>query len=336
MFVTLVQAVLMCFTSDLNVEVIIEDALIFNLLFACCAIFLWYPVSFNHWQNKSWSHNFTIHLIQLCLWLSVWLGSGYLLMRLLAEDDEIYLQYLDLSIWWRIAKGTSFYILTTLSYYLYIYVGRLKEKADNELRLNKLIKDGELNLLKSQINPHFLFNSLNSLNALIIKNPERASEMLTALSDYLRYTVLSMRRQTSDLEDEVNNIKRYLSIEKLRFGDKLNYEFHIDPACLPLKAPSMLLQPLLENAVKYGVYESTEAVSITVIITNEYGSLNVEVSNDFDPDYTKGAIGSGTGLKNIAERLSLFYGNKAALHTKTADGKFTVTVNIPSNFEYLS
>jgi signal transduction histidine kinase len=321
-------AITIYFVPDLPVEWLVTDTLIFNFLFAAYAIPLWFPVSYNHWKNRSWIYNIVTHTVLLCLFLAVWLGSGYAIMLVFCGDDGVYMKYLDASIWWRIIDGAVFFSIIVLIYYLYIHVEQLKEKADNELRLNKLIRDSELNLLKSQINPHFLFNSLNSLNALILGNPAQASEMLTALSDYLRYTVLSMRQQMSDLQSEIDNIKRYLSIEKLRFGDRLNYDFHVDDSCLSMKAPSMILQPLLENAIKYSIYESIDKVEVNVDITNDGNYLCIKVSNDFNPDCVYDKTGSGTGLKNIAERLNLFYGNNASLNTKISEGKFIVIITI--------
>jgi LytS/YehU family sensor histidine kinase len=247
---------------------------------------------------------------------------------LLGNDPE-YAAFLKFSFLWKIIEGVLFYIVIILVYHICVYIERLNEKASNEIYLNKLVKDSELNLLKSQINPHFLFNGLNSVNALILKSPLQAQEMLIALSDYLRYTVSSIRKEISNLQEEIENIERYLSIEKLRFGEKLIYEFAIDPGCLSLRIPSMLLQPLFENAVKYGVYESTENVSILALARKEGDHLLFEISNDFDPENVKQRKGSGTGLKNTGERLRLFYGALASFRTRIEKGRFIVTLTIP-------
>ena len=206
----------------------------------------------------------------------------------------------------------------------------MNEKAVNEIRLNRLLKDGELNLLKSQINPHFLFNSMNSVNSLIIKNPEQAQKMLVALSDYLRYAVLATNSQYSHIAGEMENIARYLSIEQLRFGDKLHYEPDIDPSALSVEIPAMLLQPLFENAIKHGVYESLDTVRIVTKITKDSQYLNIELSNDFDEEGVSQKKGSGTGLQNIRERLRLLYGTSAAMQTKAEHGVFRVILKIPA------
>jgi len=155
--------------------------------------------------------------------------------------------------------------------------------------------------------------------------------MLIALSDYLRYAVLSTNRTYSCVADEMENIARYLSIEQVRFGDRLLYEAHIDPQTVSAEIPSMLLQPLLENAIKHGVYESLETVRIVAKITREHQYLNIEITNDFDEDGYSPKKGSGTGLKNIRERLRLTYGSSASMQTKAEKGVFTVKLKIEKN-----
>ncbi len=327
--ITGAQTLAVTLTTGLPLGYALIDALVFNIILACCVIPLWYPISYNRWKDQQWHLNLNMHGVLVVLLLSFWLGVGYLLMHFLLGWNEAYIDFLKVSILWKIIEGLLFYIVVVLVYYLYIYVERLNEKANNEIHLTKLLKDSELNLLKSQINPHFLFNSLNSVNALIIKAPEQAQEMLVSLSDYLRYTVLATRQENANLQEEIENIERYLSIEKLRFGDKLDYTFDIAPDCLSVKIPSMLLQPLFENAIKHGVYESTETVCIAAKIHQSNDDVSIEISNDFDPENLSQRKGSGTGLKNIRERLRLSYGTAASLQTRIHEGKYTAILNIP-------
>jgi hypothetical protein len=328
------QMLIVSLVTGLPFEYVFADTVIFHLLFACCIIPLWYPVRFNGWEHQTWRFNLAAHFALACAYLIICLTIGYLVAASIALSDEAYLSFLNASIWWKIIEGLIYYIIAILMYYLHVYVEQLNEKATNEIRLNRLLKDGELNLLKSQINPHFLFNSLNSVNSLIVTDRQRAQQMLVALSDYLRYAVLSTNRVYSRLEDEMENITRYLSIEKLRFGDKLVYEADIDPACLPVKIPAMLLQPLFENAVKHGVYESLQTVRITVKICHTARGLHIELSNDCDREQTSLKKGAETGIRNVRERLRLLYGNAADLHIKTTAGKFTVTLIIEYDDEY--
>jgi sensor histidine kinase YesM len=305
------------------------DMLSLNLLFAVSFLRLWYPIRYNAWEQKSWQFNVTVHSLLLSMVLAVCLACSAAFTYLCAPKDGVYLNFMLNSLPWKIFGGAMLYVLLVMIYYLCIYIERLNEKAVNEIRLNKMLKDGELNLLKSQINPHFLFNSLNSLNSLIIKDANQSQEMLVALSDYLRYTVLATHRETSTLKEEAENIRRYFSIEQLRFGDKLVYEISIAEDCLPLTIPAMLLQPLFENAVKHGVYESMETVHISAKAVCKAHHLHIEISNNFDVEAGGQRKGSGTGLKNTSERLRLLYGPSASLQTKVENGNFVVALRIP-------
>ncbi|MDR3366155.1 MAG: histidine kinase [Prevotellaceae bacterium] len=324
------QVAVTFYISDMPLHVIVVDAVAYSFLLAVCFLRLWYPIRYNAWEQRSWQFNVTVHIMMLLITLTVCMGLSYAFTYFFADKNGDYLSFMLTNLPWKIAEGTLLYAIVAMIYYLCIYVERLNEKASNEIRLNKLLKDGELNLLKSQINPHFLFNSLNSLNSLIVKDANQSQEMLVALSDYLRYTVLATHRKTSTLKEEMENIRRYLSIEQLRFGDKLAYEFSVADDCLPLKLPAMLLQPLFENAVKHGVYESTEAVSITAKAARKAQHLHIEISNNFDAEATGGQRkGSGIGLKNTKEQLRLLYGASALLQTKVENGKFVLTLKIP-------
>ena len=311
---------------------ILADTVIFCFLFACIIVQLWYPVRFNHIgasPTPTWRFIIVAHFLFGLIVVALWLITGYGLCYLISFDNNDYLHFLNNSLRWKALEGFMFYIISILVYYLFIHVEQLKEKATNELRLNNLLRDGELNLLKSQINPHFLFNSMNSVNSLILHNPEQSQKMLVALSDYLRYSVLTSKREFSTVSEEMDNIERYLSIEKLRFGDKILYEADIDSSCNSTEIPAMLLQPLFENCIKHGVYESLESVHITAKINKKGQYLQVILSNNFDKDGVSQKKGSGTGLNNIRERLRLQYGNAASIQTKVENSVFTVILKIP-------
>ena len=330
--VTIFQMVVVFLTTtNLSFGYAFTDSVIFNVLLACCLVPLWFPVRYNRWERKTWQFNLIAHFSLACVLMVGWLLVGYGVCLLTGWGNAEYRHFLAASLWWKALEGALFYVMTVMAYYLFIYVEQLNEKAANEIRLNRLLRDGELNLLKSQINPHFLFNSMNSIVALINRNPEQAQTMLIALSDYLRYAVLSTNRTYSCVADEMENIARYLSIEQVRFGDRLLYEAHIDPQTVSAEIPSMLLQPLLENAIKHGVYESLETVRIVAKITREHQYLNIEITNDFDEDGYSPKKGSGTGLKNIRERLRLTYGSSASMQTKAEKGVFTVKLKIEKN-----
>ena len=222
------------------------------------------------------------------------------------------------------------YGLIILTYYLFESLTNLSEKNAKEAKLETLVKETELKMLRSQINPHFLFNSLNSISSLTITNPEKARDMVVKLSEFMRYALSRKDEQPVTLQNELENLRLYLDIEKVRFGDKLVTEETIDNNCLEFKIPVMLLQPLYENAVKHGVYESTESVKIVTIAKIIDGYMEIIISNNYDANPTM-KRGTGTGLINVSRRLELFYGNKASIKTTKENGVYSVTIYIPSD-----
>ena len=309
-------------------EIALGDSLVYNLIFSTIGISMWYVVRYSIPDQKNlWNVVFN-HLAFLTLALVVWIGLGYAILSTLFGSNKVYLEILTVSIPNKIISGTIFYVVITLAYYLYIYYINLQEKVKVESRLREVLKETELNMLKSQINPHFLFNSLNSISSLTITNPEKAREMVIMLSDFLRYSVSTNATSFTTLSKEMANIERYLQIEKVRFGEKLVFDFRLEGTCMDHQIPVMLLQPLFENAIKHGVYESTEQVRIDMDCEYKEGYLEISIINDFDPD-AHARKGSGIGLRNIRERLRLLYKNEKLLRAYAEKNKFYVYLSLP-------
>jgi len=316
------------FVYYLPIEVSVADSLVFNGLFSGVGISLWYIVRYSIPDQKNiWNVIFN-HLSFLTLTLVVWNGLCYTILSTIFSANKVYQDLLVVSIPNKILTGTIFYVVITLAYYLFIYYMNLQEKVRIESRLRMVLKETELNMLKSQINPHFLFNSLNSISSLTITNPEKAREMVIKLSDFLRYSVSNNASSFTTLTVEMANIRRYLEIEKVRFGDKLIFNFNLDGSCRDHLIPVMLLQPLFENAIKHGVYESIEQVSIEMDCEYKEGYLEICIVNDFDPQ-AHPRKGTGIGLNNIRERLRLLYKNDKLLRTKVDGTRFYVYLSLP-------
>ncbi|MDO9340094.1 MAG: histidine kinase, partial [Bacteroidales bacterium] len=246
-------------------------------------------------------------------------------------EQNNYQAYWDATFPHRIGTGVFIYGLIILSYYLFISLTNLSEKNAKEARLESLVKETELKMLRSQINPHFLFNSLNSVSSLTITDPEKARDMIIKLSDFMRYALSKKDEQPVSLRSELENLRLYLDIEKVRFGDRLSIEENIDENCLEIKMPVMLLQPLYENAVKHGVYESTESVRVTTQAKIIDGHIKITISNNYNATPSS-RRGTGTGLQNVARRLELFYGNKASIKALKENGVYTVTLYLPTDY----
>ena len=311
------------------IEASMADSLIFNGLFCCVGVSMWYIVRYSIPDQKNiWNVVFN-HLSFLTLTLVVWIGISYTILNAIFSLNKVYMDLLVISIPYRIIFGIIFYTVIGLTYYLFIYYINLQEKGKVESRLRELLKETELNMLKSQINPHFLFNSLNSISSLTITNPDKARDMVIKLSDFLRYSVSHNATSFTTLEKEMANIRRYLEIEKVRFGDKLIFSFNLGMSCRAHQIPVMLLQPLFENAIKHGVYESIEQVSIAMDCEYKEGYLEISIVNDFDP-HAHARKGTGIGLNNIRERLRLLYKNDKLLRTVVDGTRFSVFLSLPN------
>ncbi len=205
----------------------------------------------------------------------------------------------------------------------------LKAKYAQQADASALLKEAELYKLRQQLQPHFLYNSLNSISALTMIEPGKAQEMIGRLSDFLRSSV---RREAQDrirIAEELEYIEAYLAIESVRFGDRLNVAFekgYTDDA----EIPPFLLQPLLENAIKFGLYGKTGAVNISVSIVFETPYLVVKISNPYDPTGTP-PKGTGFGLRGIERRLYLLYARKDLLETTAENDIFTTILKIPQS-----
>jgi len=193
----------------------------------------------------------------------------------------------------------------------------------------QLAKDAELFTLRQQLQPHFLFNSLNSINALIGLKPEQARTMIQQLSDFLRGTLRKDDQQRVTLAEELSHLQLYLDIEKVRFGYRLNTSIEIDEGCENMLMPGMLLQPVVENAIKFGLYDTIEPVTIQIAAKKEDDLLEITVINPFDPQTTVPKKGTGFGLSSIQRRLYLVFAQHNLLRTKVNDNLFETTITIP-------
>ena len=204
------------------------------------------------------------HLSACVVTVAIWIAITYFFLYSLFDGQTVYLDFLRKSLPWRAGIGILFYGVIILVYYLMIFNRNIREKLVQEAELKSLVKETELNSLKSQINPHFLFNSLNSISSLTMFQPEKAQEMIIKLSEFLRYSISIKAEKLTSLQDEISNINRYLDIEKIRFGKRLAFDLQGIEPCRELKVPGMILQPLVENAVKYGVHESIDESKIEI------------------------------------------------------------------------
>jgi LytS/YehU family sensor histidine kinase len=204
-----------------------------------------------------------------------------------------------------------------------------QQKQQRQNETEQLAKDAELLKLRQQLQPHFLFNSLNSINALIGSRPQQARVMIEQLSDFLRGTIKKESQQWNTLAEELEYLQLYLDIEKVRFGHRLNTEIICDDTTKNLQLPPLLLQPLVENAIKFGLYDTVGEVliSIDAISTDNY--LQVTIKNPYDSTTAAPRAGTGYGLSSVKRRLYLLFARNDLFATTAADNTFITTLKIP-------
>lgn len=195
-------------------------------------------------------------------------------------------------------------------------------------RAEVLAREAQLRALKAQVNPHFLFNSLNSISALTAVDAEQAREMCIRLADFLRTSLRLGERVTVPFREEMALTEMYLNVEKVRFGGRLRIRTEIAGECNTAEVPPLIIQPLVENAVKHGVAMMAEGGEIVLEGRVERGQLWFRISNPFDPE-SPSTGKNGLGLRNIRERLASRYGNGARMEIAAREAWYEVTVTIP-------
>jgi len=323
------QAVL-TFGIRLELKYALADNLISNILLLGLGLSFWYSAKYISFESNSVIKIFLSHIFGGIFISVLWLVISYYLINSLVTIDEVYSEFFLNTLPWKFLIGVLYYFLVTAFYYLVIYYSSYQERIIKEAELKNLVTQAELKSLKFQINPHFIFNSLNSMSALTVINPDKARSMILKLADFLRYTLASNERQTTNLSEELKNIRLYLEIEKIRFEDKFEFAEDIENECLRIKVPSMILQPLFENAIKHAVYEALEKVTLNISARIKNGFMEIRVENNFDGNVS-GKSGTGIGLTNIKNRLELIYNSKNLIDIRKEKNIFAVSLYIPIN-----
>lgn len=265
-----------------------------------------------------------------CVFISgAWLLITRWLLNLVLGDTTGYSDFLDHS---QIIRGSIGFLLTGCVALAFVIWYNWEEQKENEKRkqdAEKLSKEAELFKLRQQMQPHFLFNSLNSINALIGIKPEEARKMVQQLSDFLRGTLKKDETQWVTLKEELQYLQLYLEIEKVRFGNRLSTLIESDEVTNQMKLPALLLQPIVENAIKFGLYDTTGETLIRIHASEEKNNLELKIENPFDPETSSSNRGTGFGLNSVQRRLYLLFGRNDLLQTEIKENIFNTTVIIP-------
>lgn len=267
------------------------------------------------------AYSIILHLISIRL--------GYLFFTWFYHDDPTYFLKYESTLPFR--GLFNLLMIAFLAVYFWYQKNQKDEREIERRRLEaeRLSRDAELSKLRLQLQPHFLFNSLNSISSLAGSKPDQARKMIQQLSDFLRGTLRKDDQQLTPLKDEFAHLQLYLDIEKVRFGHRLHTEIKCDELVEEMKIPALLLQPIVENAVKFGLYDTIGEIAITVSAEEENGHLKVRVVNPYDSSTSRPKKGTGFGLSSVQRRLYLLYARNDLLSTEALPDTFITTLIIP-------
>ena len=303
----------------------IIDSLICNALLLLACLLIMHTLRYYLPRGQQY-----INIFSICIFLSiVWLILSKWLLKLSLGHYPGYTDMLHQSLSIRFSIGFLLLGCITMISILWYNQQEQKEKDTRKTDAEKLAKEAELFKLRQQLQPHFLFNSLNSINALIGSRPEEARKMVQQLSDFLRGTIKKEETQWVTLQEELQYLQLYLDIEKVRFGNRLATDINIDENTQSMKLPALLLQPIVENAIKFGLYDTTGETVIRLYASREENNLVIRVMNPFDPETSSPKQGIGFGLKSVQRRLYLLFARTDLLSTEAKENIFITVVKIP-------
>lgn len=247
----------------------------------------------------------------------------------IGSKDSIYLLFLE----------NAFYIRWFILFLIFLNVvnqlwidKHIQEQLNSFNRLiekERQLAKAEINNLQQQFQPHFLFNSLNSISALVKSEPEQARSMIHNLSDYLRLTIQKSKADFITIQEELDYLNLYLEIEKVRFGHRLTIQIELQEECSKMLLPSLLLQPLIENAIKYGLYGNIGELIITITIICQENSIQISITNPYESSSVLSSRGTGFGLESINRKLLLIYKRNDLLSIDKTENEFKISLQIP-------
>jgi two-component system LytT family sensor kinase len=308
-------------------DVVLFDSFISFILLALLGLSLWYLVRYSSFSKAQLVRTIRTLFLSMLFLFVIWAGLSYLFLSLYtANSQDIFVE----TGFWRALIFLPSYLLLMVFYALISFQEQINDHQIQEMRIHNLLKETELNALKSQINPHFLFNSLNSASSLTLYDPPKAHTMIVKISDYFRGSLMLGKKKYSTLQEELDFSMLYLEIEKARFGDKFSVAAHLPDTLQRVQIPSYTLQPLVENAIKHGVYESSIPIKLDILVKQQGDVVVISFENNLDPDAGASTRkGTGTGLRNVEKRLQLAFGGENVMSWTKSDHHFKVEVRIP-------
>jgi len=309
----------------LNVKSIIFYCII-HLFFL---VFFTYVLSRIHLFYHSKSAISAIHLgiITMFCVLGVW--SSYGLNSVIFARNIQFIGFLKLSLPVTVLLYFLFLLLSANQFWIDKHIQEEERIIQQLIQKERALAKAELSNIQEQFRPHFIFNSLNSISALTGYNPNKAREMIQLLSDFLRASVIREEVRFHTLAEEFHFLNLYLSIEKVRFEDRLSVEMPDLKDLSSVKIPVMILQPVLENAIKFGIYGTVGSITITIEVEEKNEELKIRISNPYDLDSMESSKGKGYGLDSIRKKMYLLYHRNDLVEVMQSNEKFIFQLSIP-------
>jgi two-component system, LytTR family, sensor kinase len=327
----LIYVVLMGLLNQLN-GAELDQRLLFNLLVTFVL-----GISISHAYReliikKDWLRFPLIRLIPLVLFTSICLGTFFFIIHTIISD--VLIAGLDYQLDWidvirNIINQTVIFMLWSSLYFLFHFVQNYKKEEIKNLKWQAAKNEIELNKIKSQLNPHFIFNSMNSIRALVEEDPKLAKDAITRLSNILRGSLMLGKKEVITLSEEMQLVQDYLLLEKTRFEERLEVNYSIDENCYDWLVPPLMIQTLAENGIKHGISKLTKGgrIDISARVVDEM--LHIKIINSGIYDELQ-RVETGFGLANTKQRLSLLYGSKAVFNIININKEVEVTVLLPA------
>ena len=301
------------------------------LFYALLCLSAWYPCRGTPLGKVSFTRLLLTHLVAAWLISFMWieLSAALTYAALSPEKFEAIKRQFTPQVPEIYTVAILLYLLSVALHYVLISIEESRAAQARAMETSMLAREAELKALKAQINPHFLFNSLNSISALTTLDPTKAREMCILLADFLRLTLGLGERALVPLREELELLQRFLAVEKVRFGERLRFDAYADAEAQVCLVPPLILQPLIENAVIHGIANLPEGGTVRVSADCSGGSVHLSIDNSIDPDAPPARKG-GVGLANVRQRLEARYGKDATLRTSIVNDHFRVWLVIPA------
>jgi two-component system, LytTR family, sensor histidine kinase AlgZ len=326
-----ILAYLLAGTGDLSWREAVALTVPLCVVYAFVCLSAWYPCRVTPLERSSFARLAVMHLTAAVLLSTFWIVLAKILSRVLtnwpsfAGLDQRLARYLPLLS----AVGILLYLMSVTFHYVLLAEQASREAQARALEARVLARDAELKALRAQVNPHFLFNCLHSISALTATDAGKAREMCILLADFLRTTLRLGSQQSITLEQELSLVHGYLAIEKVRFGQRLQLEEEVVPQANGVLIPPLLLQPLVENAIRHGIANLTDGGVIRLSASCNHETASILIENSFDAE-SSASLKTGLGLENIRQRLNTRYGEKATITVRDQGANFLVELRFPA------